>query len=95
MSPEETSAPLVPRAMSYQCPRSTCDEFLHLRSHDQSRELWCPKCGFVIGLAPGALIPGFESPKVERESRNVLSAWKLAALLFVALIGLVIFWWAR
>jgi hypothetical protein len=93
MSPEEKAALLAPRATSYACPRSTCREFLHLRSNDQGRELWCPKCGFVIGLTADALIP--ELRKGNRESRNARSSWMLMAILITVLIGLVIFWWVR
>jgi hypothetical protein len=95
MSPEENATPFAPRDTSYACPRSTCDGFLHLRANDQGRELWCPKCGFVIGLMADALIPDFELRKGERESRKARSSWKLIAVLIAVLIGLVIFWWVR
>jgi hypothetical protein len=95
MSPEANAASLAPRATSSGCPRSTCREFLHLRSNDHGYELWCPKCGFVIGLAAEAKIADLAPLKRERESRKARSSWKLIAVLIAVLIGLVIFWWVR
>src|SRR5579871_355876 len=87
---EDSAAPLLPQATCYECPRSTCDGFLHLRL-DQGRELWCPKCGFVIALAADAKIDELESPDARSEFRRVVSVWNLAALLLAVLIGFLIF----
>jgi|SRR5579862_3860408 len=91
---EDSAAPLLPQATCYECPRSTCDGFLYLRS-DQGREVWCPKCGFVIALAADAKIDELESPNSKSESRKVLSVWNLGALLIVVLVGFLIFLWVR
>ena len=90
MSVDEDSAPPPPQATCFECPRSTCDGFLHLRL-DQGRELWCPKCGFVIALAADAKIDELESPDARSEFRRVVSVWNLAALLLAVLIGFLIF----
>jgi hypothetical protein len=78
---------VVPRATSFECPRSTCDGFFYLRSDKHWRELWCPKCGFLITLAPE------EKSELEPkpESLEALWPWSLVAVLIAAFIAFLIF----